>query len=615
MATSGSFNGNNNFGSAHLYFGWSLASQSVANNSSVINWWYGYHFVNNDAQLDNASATVNGGTVHSNSGRVKNYEGNFTTRDWQIASGQATIGHNADGSKNFSAWAGVTTYKNGRSEGSGSWDLPVIPRHATISNVTGTYTDENFAPVVTFDRRGASQVNLKIELVGSNWTAGANPFKDWQNISGTSVSPTLTSGEIASLLANLPNYSTGTLRFTIYSTVGGTVSYSYLDRTFTVVNANPVFTDFDYADTNTATAAITGDPHYIIQNNSQLTVLIDEDDAMSPQKSSTAVRYDLAIANITQQLAFAAGDQSINLGTLGVNTNTPLVVTARDSRGYTTAVSKPVLVLPYNVPSVNPTTTRVNNFETETNINVQAVISRLTVADVDKNVVNTTSGVQYRYKKQSEDWGGASDSGWLNIASSTSSGNVSITPFSVDLDRNFAWSVQFRVTDSISTTTVENIVSVGIPIFRIGADGRVYNNEQPISRFDVGDIYITTDPTMNTAAAVANRYGGTWVAFATGRALVGAGSNGTNTYNAGDEFGSDNVVLTTSQMPSHNHQQLANVGNAATGQTNLDDIAGCGNINATNVLVGSRNSENTGGGQAHSVRQASKAVYAYLRTV
>ena len=87
------------------------------------------------------------------------------------------------------------------------------------------------------------------------------------------------------------------------------------------------------------------------------------------------------------------------------------------------------------------------------------------------------------------------------------------------------------------------------------------------------------------------------------RVPIGAG----NTYSLNSSGGSTththatvNHTLTVNQMPSHNHSQYANVGNAATGQTNLDDIAGCNNINAQNVLVGSRTTSDTGGGLAHN---------------
>lgn len=67
----------------------------------------------------------------------------------------------------------------------------------------------------------------------------------------------------------------------------------------------------------------------------------------------------------------------------------------------------------------------------------------------------------------------------------------------------------------------------------------------------VGSIYITTNSDESTAAQMATKYGGTWVAASEGRAIFGAGNNGVNDIAAGDTGGS-------SYLQSHNHAITVN---------------------------------------------------------
>ena len=70
--------------------------------------------------------------------------------------------------------------------------------------------------------------------------------------------------------------------------------------------------------------------------------------------------------------------------------------------------------------------------------------------------------------------------------------------------------------------------------------------------YPVGSIYISA--TDSTAEAVAARFGGTWEAYATGRTLIGMGSNGTNNYTTiGATGGSSTNTLSTANLPVHNH--------------------------------------------------------------
>jgi hypothetical protein len=65
----------------------------------------------------------------------------------------------------------------------------------------------------------------------------------------------------------------------------------------------------------------------------------------------------------------------------------------------------------------------------------------------------------------------------------------------------------------------------------------------------VGSIYTATVSTNpNTLFGF-----GTWTAFSTGRMLIGNGSNGTNTFVAGNTGGATNTTLLEANLPVHTH--------------------------------------------------------------
>lgn len=143
MASSGSFN-TESYSGRYLKFEWSIKSQSVSDNKTVINWSLTGAGGSTTSYIvsGNFKVVINGSTVYSSSKRIHLYNGT------KVASGTATIYHNSDGSKTFSASAQAGIYTVAvNCEGSGSWSLTKIPRGFTStpaisknSNTETTYT-------------------------------------------------------------------------------------------------------------------------------------------------------------------------------------------------------------------------------------------------------------------------------------------------------------------------------------------------------------------------------------------------------------------------------------------------------------------------------------------
>lgn len=548
-------------------------------------WQYAY---NNSMNVD--------GTGYSR-GQTQVYGAGATT----ILNGGKTLYTDGAGNRSFgaSAQAGIYTAAINTS-GSGSWAMDNIPMYATISGLSGSITDEASSVYINYSNPTGSACTFALYVRPLGSTGAFTQILNY----GSYPSGANAAGSVdwAALRSALSGAKQGQLIYRIINNVGNTDHGWSNEDIVTIINADPVFTTATYKDANSATVTITGDDQCLVQGYSTLEVSILAADKAVAQKSATMTKYNLAISSISTDVTYTTSDIVQNLGTLGINANATLNVKAIDSRTNFKTVPLTVQVLPYVVPQITATVQRTNNFETSTNFHIEGVISRLTVAGTDKNTVNSTSGVRYRYKKTTDvSWGS-----WINVASSVSAGNVTTTDFNVPtaLDRNYAWNIQIEMTDKLNTTTSDIVLPVGIPIFRIGLDGHVYNNEQPLMPSHVGSIIQTT--TLTTAAAVAAIYGGTWVAWGVGRALVGVDTSQTEFNTVEKTGGVKTHTLTIAEMPSHSHRMYTPVyANGSHDTFNTYAYTGSSYYNTTEAV---------GGGQAHNNLQPYITAYQWKRT-
>ena len=305
-------------------------------------------------------------------------------------------------------------------------------------------------------------------------------------------------------MPNATSYSS-TISVTTYngSTNIGTKTCAYTAKAVEA-NAKPTFSNFTYQDTNSAITAITGNNQYLVAGKSNLRVVISAANKAVAKYSASILNYNASISGLSASADYATSALNIDFSSNAFTAGTQaLAVRATDSRGYSTSVSKNVTVLAYASPVVNATATRLNNFENQTTLVIKGSYSPLTISGTAKN---TILSVEYRYKKQSTStWGE-----WTEMTglSPTSAGAYTTTNKVLDLDNSSAYDFEIRVTDRLETVTATLVVSVGIPIFRIGTDGFVYNNEQPLMVSHVGQVIRSS--VLNTAAKVKAIYGGTW---------------------------------------------------------------------------------------------------------
>lgn len=169
------------------------------------------------------------------------------------------------------------------------------------------------------------------------------------------------------------------------------------------------------------------------------------------------------------------------------------------------------------------------------------------------------------------------------------------------------------------------------PISALNLNNMQNNIEDAINNvvnviYPVGSIYISVNSTNPSSL-----FGGTWVAFATGRTLVGVDTTDAD-FNAVEKTGGEKThVLTTNEMPSHTHIQNAHshsdildndgyrvtyaTGNTASyrvlNQVQQGNASGSWKMQTSNTAA---TNQNTGGGQAHNNLQPYVTVYMWKRT-
>ena len=508
MATSGSFDTNHRVsGSYNTYatFSWWQTGQSIDGNYTDISWSLTGKTASSGQNIYvyGVSVTVNGATTSKNF-NARMYNG--TT----LLTGTARIYHNNDGSKNFSASAGLAMYSSSSwYSGSGSWNLDSIPRKATIKSAPNFNDEEN--PTITYENKAGNSVNSLQACISLDGSKDDIAYRDISK-TGTSYKFNLTEAERNVLRNATKTSNSRTVKFFVRTTIGGNTFYDSVDKTFSIVNANPVFSNYTFHDGNSTTTDITGNDQWIIQNKSSLVVDITPANKATAKKNATMASYVYEISSYSGSANYTTSDLSKTIGAINATQNQNLKVIAIDSRNNSTSVSKTVNIVPYATPVLNVSATRQNNFEANTTIKVSGSVSLLKVNNVVKNTVNATNGVQYRKKQSSTTtW-----ESWTNIPSSynTSTGAVTVSDFVISLDNQQAWDFEFKLTDRLETKTVAISVSQGQPQFFIGSDGRVAVGGLPsislpsgnTGQLEVyGDVYAKNLRSTGNAYANGNR--------------------------------------------------------------------------------------------------------------
>lgn len=262
--------------------------------------------------------------------------------------------------------------------------------------------------------------------------------------------------QLATIYGLMSKVVSGEFTFMLTTKTGSTtLGSSVKTAKGTITNANPTFTasQVTYADTNEAVVDITGNAQHIVQNKSSLTVYMG---VASGNKGATISKYEVTVNGVTKSNPTNA---SVPFGAVNTSQNTDITVVVTDSRGNKTTVSKTITILPYATPTYTAVLERLNNYEDETYLTVDAAISS----------VNGKNAVTITYKKKQN--GGS-------YGSATTLTNK--TKHTTSCNKDYAFYFSVTVSDKFESVTKEFFLPKGkFPLFIDTEKNAVGINEFP----------------------------------------------------------------------------------------------------------------------------------------
>lgn len=226
-----------------------------------------------------------------------------------------------------------------------------------------------------------------------------------------------------------------------------------------ILNADPIFTDFDYADSNSITNSLTNSAQDIILGYSALKVTIPTSKKAVGQKYATMQSY------IIDTVPINYSENEINLEIPNYNSN-KIIVSAIDSRQKQTNVEKQLNIINYNPVEVNTTEVeieRTNGSDEETKISFSGTFW-------NGNFGKTTNSLTISYKYRLAGSTGDYSTGTTTITPTINESSFSVVDKAIlgDTDSGFdisqSYEIVFEIKDKLedlSKCEITCILSAG----------------------------------------------------------------------------------------------------------------------------------------------------------
>jgi hypothetical protein len=471
MASSGSFN-TSGYEGRYLTFAWSIKSQDVATNKTVISWslkgaggdstWY---------KSGNFKVVIAGVTVYSSATRIQLSKG--TT----VASGTHTLVHNADGSKSFTASAEAGIYTTAvNCTGSGSFTLDTIPRASQPSLVTWPETTND---VGYFGEEFSIHMNRKSDAFTHTVRYA------YGNRSGTIATGVTTGTTWAvplSFMNDIPS-STSASGLIYVDTYNGSTKVGTKYTGFTVKVPASVKPSCSLTlEDVTGVDDIYGSP---VQGLSKIKITVNT----TPAYSSPIVSYVVKANGVTYSSATATTEALKAAG------SSPVTVTVKDKRGRTGTASYTMSVQAYALPSLSQLTVRRCNADGTENDQGEYVRAVFSAAITSLNKKNTAA-YKLRYKK-------STDSSFTEVTLSSLANvyAVSGATYTFAADSSHSYDVEVEATDRHGTTTRNTSASTAFTLINWGADGTSMGVGKVAEKSNTLEVALDADFTGETRLA------------------------------------------------------------------------------------------------------------------
>ena len=286
---------------------------------------------------------------------------------------------------NTKYWYGI--YANNTQETAskvqGEIYLPCPPMSALTASGTYTYTKYNEVTTsISYTRQSDGGAETRTGQYRYSTNNGQS-WVGWTNF-GTVTNTT------GSFTLTLPT-ATNILLQARLSTPNGGASNS-IQTTFTTPATHTIkFDNFDYADINPDTVAITGDDQVFIQKQSipQVTVKVADKATITDGVSATLQKYVATLNSESIDIAYSASQDvsgTFTKNSTSVHGQRTFVVSARDSLQTAKNVSKTVEIIPWSAPSIEISYIRKDQLG-HIKVFINGSYSPLMVGGVEKNTL------------------------------------------------------------------------------------------------------------------------------------------------------------------------------------------------------------------------------------
>lgn len=457
----------------------SVSNGTAANTSTVTTKLYGRRTdsYETSGRKWNGKVKVGSNTQHSFSDMGASWADKWVGNSWVLFKTYTdTVKHNDDGSCSVNI-SGSLTGPSGTSlagitsSGNKTVTLDKIARLATVTGAPNFNDEQN--PTITYSNPAGEAVEKLEACIASEDAATIYvPYRDISK-TGTSYTFNLTTAERNALRNATPNSNTLTVKFYVATTISGTIYYSSIAKTLTIVNNKPTLKPV-VKDVGTASTVLTGDENKIIKGANYISV----------SSGGAALKG----ATIKSQ-KITCGEEVINAAS-GSFTNVETAAftfTITDSRGNTTT------------QTVNKTL--INYIKLTCNMNATISIDGKIDLKLSGNYFSDTFGAvtnslkaEYRYKELN---GTYSEWDLMGVLASNNkyTGEAQIT----GLDYRKTYVVQARVADKIHTITTGEKRLKAIPVFDWGENDFKFN----VPVYDQNGNKLGSEITAENQAAVA----------------------------------------------------------------------------------------------------------------
>lgn len=316
----------------------------------------------------------------------------------------------------------------------GTWNTPpTTPTNARVDKSVADISQTFRFNASTDAEQSQSQLRYDVEFYnGSSWSRVST------RQSGLTYTRNTTN-----------NSQTTNARFRVRAYDGELYSGWGYSPHFEIRHVAPSFSSssISYIDRNSTTVGISGNSQHIIQNASLPRASVNS--AASGNDGKTISRY---IFTLGGQERTRSSLGTVDFNALDASYNQTLRVTAEDSAGLRTTVTRTVTMIAYQQPQLQYTVQRLGNLSDTTLMTLSGSISSLS----GENTLQTT---RYRYRVE-----GGSYGSWFTFNRSISGSSFTTTDVTLQLDNTTGWEIEIQVSDRLTTRTVVATVRSGRPI-------------------------------------------------------------------------------------------------------------------------------------------------------